>query len=65
MKPPVPGSRSREWLQNARSNEFEFVNPTRYMNLIPGRQPETPTDRFVERKKMLGMETELAKKWKD
>ena len=60
---PLPGSRSREWLQRARSNDFEFVNPNRYLPLIPGRRLETSTDPYAVRERMLGMERTLAKKW--
>lgn len=63
MKPPVPGERSREWLQRARADEFRFVNPMPDANIVPGRRPEPPGDRFAMRKRMLGMERELAKKW--
>lgn len=63
MKPPIPGERSREWLQRARSEEFRFVNPLPDANLIPGRRPPPQEDRFDVRKRMLGMETTLARKW--
>lgn len=63
---PVPGGRSREWLQRARAETTEFVNPMPDANLIPGqRPPEVPGDRFAIRKRRLGMENELAKKWRD
>ena len=55
---PVPGERSREWLQNARENFTGFVNPMPDAQLIPGR-----SERARELSKRLGMERELAKKW--
>jgi len=64
MRPaPKPGSRSREWLQNARENFTVAVNPMPDANLIPGRRPQPVEDRFTVRKRMLGMEQSLAKKW--
>jgi hypothetical protein len=62
---PRPGPRSRDWLQNARENFTVAVNPMPDANLIPGRRPPAVEDRFTVRKRMLGMENELAKKWKD
>ena len=62
---PIPGERSRDWLQNARQDFTVAVNPMPDANLVPGRRMEFPTDRFAERKRRLGMENELAKKWRD
>jgi hypothetical protein len=60
---PVPGERSTEWLQRAREDFTVAVNPMPAANLIPGRRPAPYEDAFVVRKRMLGMERELAKKW--
>ena len=54
MKPPIPGSRSREQLQEAREN-FTFArNPMPDANLKPGGANAKPG---------LKMETTLARKW--
>ena len=55
---PVPGERSREWLENARENTTEFVNPMPDVPLAPGRSRLAR-----KRAESLGMETTLAKKW--
>jgi hypothetical protein len=60
---PVPGERSREWLQRAREQFTEFVNPMPAANLVPGRRPSPYEDAFDERKRMHSMESSLAKKW--
>lgn len=68
MRPtrPVPGERSREWLQRARVDTTEFVNPMPDANIIPGRRPPEPSgDRFAIRKRRFSIESELAKKWED
>ena len=57
---PKPGNRSTEWLERARQESTEFVNPMGDVPLIPGR-----SDRAREHAKTLGMERELAKKWED
>ena len=57
---PKPGSRSTEWLENARQESTEFVNPMGDVPLIPGR-----SQRAREHAKRLGMERSLAKKWED
>ena len=57
---PKPGARSTEWLERARQESTEFVNPMGDVPLIPGR-----SERAREHAKTLGMERELAKKWED
>ena len=55
---PVPGSSSTEWLERARQERTEFVNPMGDMPLVPGR-----SERAREHAKTLGMERELSRKW--
>ena len=56
---PVPGERSREWLQQSRENFTVARNPLPDAQLAPGR-----SERAKEMAKSLGMQRgELAKKW--
>jgi hypothetical protein len=57
---PIPGERSREWLQRAREDFTEFRNPMPDAQLAPGR-----SERARELAKSLGMERSLARKWED
>lgn len=60
MKLPVPGERSREWLQSAREEFREFRNPLPDAQLKPG-----DSERARKLEKSLGTQTELATKWRD
>ena len=56
---PIPGERSTAWLENARQNFTEFVNPMPDVPLIPGR-----SERARELEKRMGTQTgSFARKW--
>jgi hypothetical protein len=57
---PIPGERSREWLQRTREDFTVARNPMPDAQLIPGK-----SERARELAKSLGMERTLAKKWED